>query len=276
MTCPTTRSFTMIDQDQSDNVTTTYLLTGNGQTAQFNAANKAALVGAVPANNGSDNILLDGFLDPTIGCTPFEAPDLSQGGTMGTSQALDELAAAKDQAAPIALVPENDEMVLVNNAFSATKTNLYRSNVGQPPISNANNAADSPQNYCQNMVNVQTPFLANNQTLLAGGATPVPGTGNNLLTFMANRLSMSFTNLNCQNFGLKDPVTVTLDGNGAAIAAQFNTTQQTATPAAATPMPTASPTTAAGATPAPTAPGTRGGGHRIGRPHHLIQNPSGT
>ena len=95
----------------------------------------------------------------------------------------------------------------------------------------------------------------------------MPGTGNNLLTFMANRLSMSFTNLNCQNFGLKDPVTVTLDGNGAAIAAQFNTTQQTATPAAATPMPTASPTTA---------PGTRGGGHRIGRPHHLTQNPSGT
>jgi hypothetical protein len=276
MTCPTTRSFTLIDQDQSDNVTTTYLLTGNGQTAQFNAANKAALVGAVPANNGSDNILLDGFLDPTIGCTPFEAPDLSQDGTMGTSQALDELAAAKDQAAPIALVPENDEMVLVNNAFSATKTNLYRSNVGQPPIGNANNAADNPQNYCQDMVNVQTPFLANNQTLLAGGATPVPGTGNNLLTFMANRLSMSFTNLNCQNFGLKDPVTVTLDGNGAAIAAQFNTTQQTATPAAATAMPTASPTTAAGATPAPTAPGTRGGGHRIGRPHHLTQNPSGT
>ena len=95
----------------------------------------------------------------------------------------------------------------------------------------------------------------------------MPGTGNNLLTFMANRLSMSFTNLNCQNFGLKDPVTVTMDGNGAAIAAQFNTTQQTATPAAATPMPTASPTTA---------PGTRGGGHRIGRPHHLTQNPSGT
>jgi hypothetical protein len=31
--CPTTRSFTMIDQDQSDNVTTQYLVNGNGQTA---------------------------------------------------------------------------------------------------------------------------------------------------------------------------------------------------------------------------------------------------
>ena len=171
---------------------------------------------------------------------------------MGTSQALDELSAAKNPAPPVALVPENDEMTMVNNAFSATKTNLYRSNVGQPPISNANNQADSPANYCQNMVNVQTPFLANNQTLLAGGATPVPGTGNNLLTFMANRLNMSFTNLNCQNFGLKNPVTVTLDGNGAAIAATFTTAQQTATaaaPAAREPAP-------AEWRPAPPVPGT--------------------
>ena len=37
--CPTTRNFNMIDQDQSDNVTTQYLLDGNGQTAQDNAAN---------------------------------------------------------------------------------------------------------------------------------------------------------------------------------------------------------------------------------------------
>ena len=259
--CLTTRSFQMIDQDQSDNVTTTYLLTGKGQTAQFNAANTAALAGAQKINNGSDNILLDGFIDPTIGCTPFQAPDLSMAaGTMGTSQALDELAAAKNQAAPIALVPENDEMVLVNNAFSATKTNLYRSNVGQPPIGNANNQADSPANYCQNMVNLQTPFLSNNQALLATGLTPVPGTGNNLLTFMANRLSMSFTNLNCQNFGLKNPVTVTLDGNGAATAATFNTAQQQATAAAA-----GGGTTGTGTPP----------NQRKGRAHHRFQAPSG-
>ena len=233
MACPSTRSFQLIDQDPSDNVTTAYLLTGNGRTAQFNAANAAAMPGAQKINNGSDNLLLDAFVDPTLGCTPMEAPDLSQPGTMGTSQALDELSAAKGQTAPIALVPENDEMVLVNNAFSATKTNLYRSNVGQPAINNANNQADSPANFCQNMVNIQTPFLANNQTVLATDTSPVPGTGSNLLTFMANRLNMSFTNLNCQNFGLKNPVTVTLDGNGAATAATFNTTPQQATAAAA-------------------------------------------
>ncbi len=253
--CPTTRNFNMIDQDQSDNVTTTYLLTGNGQTAQANTANTAALAGATPINNGSDNALLDAFLDPTLGCTPFQAPDLTNGGAMGTSQALDELSAAKSQAAPVALVPENDEMVLVNNAFNATKTNLYRSNVGQPPISNANNQADSPANYCANMINVQTPFLANNQALLATGTSPVPAVGNNLLTFLANRENMSFTNLNCQNFGLKNPVTVTLNGNGVATAATFNTTQQKPANAGATRMP--------------------GTGQRRGRFSHRLMNPSG-
>jgi hypothetical protein len=46
---------------------------------------------------------------------------------------------------------------------------------------------------------------------------------------MANRLNMSFTNLNCQNFGLTNPVTVTLDGNGVATAATINATQQAVT-----------------------------------------------
>jgi len=277
--CPTTRSFTMIDQDQSDNVTSKYLLNATGQTAQFNAANVAAQPASTTLVNGSDNALISFFLDPVLGCTPFTAPDLSQAGTASTSQALDELSAAKNQAAPIALVPENDEMTLVNGAFSATKTNLYRAQLGQDPISAANDTADSPMNYCQNMVNIQTPFLNTNQALLATGGTPVAAVGNNLLTFLANRLTMSFTNLNCQNFGLTNPVTVTLDGNGVAIAATFNVTQQTATATPATPAPTTAPTTAApttpAATPTPTPTVTTPVRHRIGRRHHLVQNPSG-
>ncbi|MGE5134378.1 MAG: hypothetical protein ACM32E_15930 [Gemmatimonadota bacterium] len=227
--CPSTRSFNLIDQDQSDNVTSVYLLTATGTTAQMTAANTAALPAASKIANGSDNILLDGFVDPTLGCTPFTAPDLTMGGTPGSSQALDELSAAANQAAPAALVPENDPMVLVNNAFSAQKTNLYRSNVGQPPISRGNNRADSPANYCANMLNLQAAFLNANQAALATGASPVPAVGNNLFTFLANRLNMSFTNLNCQNFGLKNPVTVTLDGNGVATAATFSTAPQQAT-----------------------------------------------
>ncbi len=283
--CPTTRNFNMVDQDQSDNVTATYLLNpATGQTAQNTTANAANLTGDAVLANGSDDILVDAFLDPTLGCTPFEAPDLGNNNTMATSQALNELLSAKNPTATVALVPENDEMTLTNANFDATKTNAYRAEVGQAPISAANDAQDSPAMYCQNLVNIQTPFLAANQALLATGPTPVPGTGNNLLNFMANRLSMSFTNLNCQNFGLTDPVTVTLDGNGAAVAATFNTTQQTVTntTGTATAAPTAGATTpAAGATtPAagatPTTGATQGTtkGHR-GRKHHELMNPSG-
>ena len=79
---------------------------------------------------------------------------------------------------------------------------------------------------------------------------------------------MSFTNLNCANFGLTNPVTVTLDGNGVATAATFNVTQQTAANPGATAAPPTTPaTTPATAPPAP--------GHRIGRRHHGLMDPSG-
>jgi hypothetical protein len=257
--CPTVRNFDMVDQDQSDNVTSLYLLNpATGQTAQDTTANAGNMTGAATLANGSDDILVDAFLDPTLGCTPFTAPDLANNNQPGTSQALNELLAAKNQPAIPALVPENDEMTLDGNGnFDAAKTNLYRAEVGQAAVSNQNNQSDSPAMYCQNMVNIETPFLAANQTLLATGATPVPGTGDNLFTFMANRLSMSFTNLNCQNFGLTDPVTVTLDGNGVAVAATFNTTRQTV----------------ASTTGAP--PAAQGSGHHVGRKHHQWMNPSG-
>jgi hypothetical protein len=252
--CPTTRDFSIVDQDPSDNVTTTYLLTPSGQTAQNNAPNASALAGATEISNGSDNALLDAFVDPALGCKPLTAPDLSADGAMGTSQALDELSAAKSQAAPVALVPENDEMVLVNNEFSVAKTNLYRSNVGQAAISRANNATSSPAEFCQNMVNVQSVFLNDNQAALTPGASPVPAVGNNLFTFMANRLSMSYDNLSCGDYGLKNPVTVTLDDNGSATGANMDTTQQTAKHKARKPPPRH---------------------RRTGRRHHQLMNPSG-
>jgi hypothetical protein len=92
---------------------------------------------------------------------------------------------------------------------------------------------------------------------------------------------MSFTNLGCQNFGLKNPVTVTLDGNGAATAATLNTTQQKVTNTTGTPPPTAMPTTGAtGAASASAAPSTGATKapprvHRRGRRHHQLMNPSG-
>jgi hypothetical protein len=253
--CPTTRSFNLIDQDQSDNVTTQYLVNGNGQTAQDNTTNAAAMAGSQVVSNGSDDALLDGFVDPAIGCTPFTAPDLSNGGAAGTSQTLNELMAAKDQQAPIALVPLNDPMTLLNNAFSLDKTNLYRAGVDQTPETAANmeaaNNPDSPANYCANMLNNQTKFINDNRANFINKTSPVPATGNNLFTFLAARLSGSFTNLNCANFGLKNTVNLTLDGNGVAIDATLNVMTQN--PASQTPMPAAGTAPSAAASAAPSA-----------------------
>jgi hypothetical protein len=228
--CPTVRNFDMVDQDPSDNVTTTYLLNPvTGQTAQDNAANKARMRGATMLVNGSDNALIDDFLDPALGCTPFEAPDLGNKGTLTTSQALDELLAARNQPKNAALVPENDEMVLDNGGqFDQAKTDLYRSEIGQAPVSPQTDMASSPQMFCQNLVNVQTPFIAANESLLAAGPSPVPTVGDTLYTFLANRLASSFDNLNCKNFGLANPVAVVTNGAGAATAATLNTAPQTA------------------------------------------------
>jgi hypothetical protein len=255
--CLTTHNFSLIDQDPSDNVTTEYLLNpATGQTAQDTTSNAANIAGSTLLLNGSDNTLLDLFMDPTLGCTPFQAPDLANNDQPTSSQALDELLAEKNEPKLYALVPENDEMVL-NNAgqFDAAKDNLYREELGQPPISAQNNETSSPAIYCQNMVDQAPTFLQDNETLLATGQAPVTGVGDNLFTFMANRLSMSFTNLNCQNFGLTNPVTVTLNAAGAATAATFNTAQQTAT------------NTGAATPPAQ--------GQRKGRGHHQLMNPSG-
>jgi hypothetical protein len=228
--CPTTRNFDMVDQDPSDNVTTRYLLDPvTGQTAQDTTANAARMPGATLLVNGSDNALVDDFMDPMLGCTPFEAPDLGNHGVLATSQALDELLAARNQPKNAALVPENDEMVLDNaDQVDVAKTDLYRSEIGQAPVSARTDASSSPMMFCQNLVDIQTPFLAANQNLLAAGPSPVPTVGDTLFTFLANRLNMSFANLGCQNFGMTNPVAVVVNGAGAATEITLNTAPQTA------------------------------------------------
>jgi hypothetical protein len=220
----------MVDQDPSDNVTTTYLLNpATGQTAQDNAVNQARMPDAKVLANGSDNALIDDFLDPVLGCTPLRAPDLGNHGVMTTSQALDELLAARNEPKNAALVPENDGMVAdIGGGIDQAKTDLYRSEIGQPPVSSQTEASSSPQMFCQNLVNIQTPFLAANQNLLAAAPSPVPTVGDTLFTFLASRLAGSFDNLNCKNFGLAQPVALVNDGSGAATEATLNTAPQTA------------------------------------------------
>jgi hypothetical protein len=235
--CPVTRNFEVAGQDPGGNVTAAYVLNPiTGQTAQDTTANAGNIAGATLLFSRGGNDLLDQFLDPVLGCTPFQAPDLANNDVPASSPALDEILSGAYQPKSAALVPENDEIVLTgDDEFDAAKTDVYREELGQAPISNQNDKTSDPEMYCQNIVDIQTPFLAANQTLLATGQSPVTAMGDNLLTFMANRLNTSFTSLGCQNFGLTDPVTVTRNGAGTAVAATFNTSVQTATATAAAP-----------------------------------------
>jgi hypothetical protein len=232
--CLTVRDFAVVDQDQSDNVVTSYLMNANGQIAQDTAANTTALTGATTLVNGSDDKLLAAFLDPATGCTPFTAPDITDPAGTSASQALNELSALVNQQGVIAVVPPNDEMTLVNGAYSIAKTNVYRSLVDQPLLAANTNATQVAVAYCQNMTNIAPARNQLDMSRELGFGTPVAAIGNNLATFMGNRLAMSFANLGCNNFGLTDPVNVTVDGNQVATAVAYSLAQQkAAAPAAA-------------------------------------------
>jgi hypothetical protein len=192
--CPVISNFEVAGLYPGKSVTTTYLLNPlTGQTAQNNSTFRGYIAGATLLHGSSANVMLDQYVDPILGCTPFEAPDLSNAGVPGTSKALDEIAAGAHPPKTAALVPASDKAT-----------------------------------YCQNLIDIQAPFLAANQKLLAAGQSPVTATADTLLTFLANDLSASFTSLGCQQFHLADPVTLKRDSAGVAIAATFDTAAQTA------------------------------------------------
>ena len=241
--CPTTRDFSVVDQDQSDNLPGSYLAAADGRTAQFSAANQKALVGATVLNNASDNGLVAARLDPVLGCHPATAPDLSAGGAPSPALALNELQAAADQAAPVALVPVNDPMTVgANGATNVARTNLYRAGVDQPPV---NAATETGKAYCLNMARIAVPRLAMDQTLTSGAPSPDPGVASDLHGFLVSRLDASWTNLGCP----------ALTGIGTAEdAAAGATTVATATPLpTTTPLPTPPVATTIPATTVPTA-----------------------
>jgi hypothetical protein len=223
--CPTVRDFGVVDQDQSDNVTTSYLVTANGQTAQATAANMNALQSQQTLTNASDNRLLAIALDGALGCTPWMAPDLADPGKMTTALPLDELQAAAHQANPVALVPARDPMVLNNNNRDLNKTNAYRIGVDQQPAQNLGDA--STTTYCKNLRAIGPQRIKLDANFTKGAASPVPAVGNSLFTFLAQRFVTSYgpNGINCMKLlGQADPVKVTTDADGVAIAATINGT----------------------------------------------------
>jgi hypothetical protein len=221
--CPSVRDFGVVDMDQSDNVLTTYLVTANGQTAQATTANAAALQNAQTQANGSDNRLLAVFMDAALGCTPLMAPDLADPGHMLPALPLNELQAAAQQAAPIALVPAGDPMVLTNNQPDLNKVNAYRRGVDQMPAQNMD--AASTTTYCTNLLAIGPARIQLDQQLTKGQPTPDPAAANSLFTFLAQRFVASYgaNGLNCTALLNKpDPIVVTTDDNGVAVDANFN------------------------------------------------------
>jgi hypothetical protein len=229
MVCPTTRDFSIVDQDQSDNVTTSYLVTADGRTAQDTPANANQLQGQQVAKNGSDERLLT-LVDAALGCTPWKAPDLASPNQVQMLPALplNELQAAANQSAPVAFVPGRDPMVLANNHLSLDKINAYRAGVDQPMAQSL--GAASTKQYCQNLMNIAPSRLQTDSRLTSLAAPADPAVGSNLFTFLAARFVTSFeaNGLNCAKLlDVADPVTVQTDNNGVAISAAINGTTVT-------------------------------------------------
>ncbi len=219
--CPTVRDFSVVDQDQSDNVTTAYLISGNNQIAQLTAANMAQMPTAQILKNGSDNRLLSVALDGALGCTPWKVADLADPGQTVTSLPLNEIQAAALQAKPVAMVPNFDPMVLVNNQRNINKLNAYRAGVNQPQVNNPQQA--SGRAYCLNLMNVAPARLALDAQFTSKSASPDAAAADNLFNFLGQRFAATWTNLTCQQLtGKASPITVKTDANGVAIDTMIN------------------------------------------------------
>ncbi len=213
--CPTVRDFSIVDQDQSDNTTTTYLLTPSGQTAQNTAANRAAL-GTTLAKNPSDERLLT-LVDAALGCSPYEAPDLADNGNPVPALPLNELQAAAFQGAPSALVPANDPFVLVNGQPNLEQLNAYRLGVDQQPAAFLADASTTA--YCRNLLQIAPARLALDKPFTQVKPSADPAVASNLFAFLAQRFVFTFENqgLNCTGLlKVSDPVNLTF-ANGVVV-----------------------------------------------------------
>lgn len=215
--CPSSRAFTVVDQDPSDNLPTQYLLLPDGSTVQDTAATRAQFLDATVIDNASDEALIGDIIDPLIGCTPFKVNSLDDPGTLTSSLATQELQAGLFQKTPLALVATGDPdcLLTADGSVSTTKTNAYRIGVNQPLLGAANSNDGNTLDFCNGMAIYAPPFFVANQEVFTGQATPDPTVGNNLFTFMCNRYLQSFSNLVCTPT-VTQPVRCQLDENGVA------------------------------------------------------------
>jgi hypothetical protein len=221
--CPSVRSFAHVDQDQSDNVTTIYLFTTNGQVAQNTAANRTKLSGSVARGNPSDNRLLDVFIDEALGCTPWTAPDLADPGAQVPALPLNELQAAKFQRPPIARIPLGDPFVLkppITGVPSLARVNRYRRGVYQQRADDEDDA--STTTYCRNIRQIHTAKLNLDRPFFTAFRSVDPAVANNLFTFMAQRYVVTYQILGCEALlNLPVNVSLTTDAKGVVVDASI-------------------------------------------------------
>jgi hypothetical protein len=230
--CPTVRDFFVVDQDQSDNLPTSYLVTDSG-LAQKTQANLTQFTGATSLGNPSDNRLVDVALDGALGCTPWKAADLADPGQMIPALPLNELQARALQSSPVALVPAGDPMVLNNGAADLVKVNAYRRGVDQPQVGYAYQADTA--RYCRHMLRIAPARLMLDHAFLmpdaahpTRGLSPDPAAADSLFTFLAQRFVASYDILGCADLlHVPDPISVTANAQGVTTGAAVNTTVYT-------------------------------------------------
>jgi len=135
-----------------------------------------------------------------------------------------EISADRNQKPPLALLPLNNPMTLVNGQPNLAKTNLYRIGVGQPRALTVADKTVDGTNFCFFFYTIHPMRLLKNVGTFVNFPSPDPGAGNSLYTFLAQRFFNSFgvNGLDCINklqIPQPGPITITLDGNGVAIAA---------------------------------------------------------
>lgn len=222
MACPSTRDFGVVDQDQSDNVVTTYLVDAKGRIAQDTAAHRRNLTAAnkgaalTVLANGSDNRLVAVILNGAFGCTPYTAPDLADPGQFLPALPLNELQAAVFQAPPVARIPSLHAMTLDGNgAPSLEKMNAYRRASLQVPAQNFGEA--NTTSYCINMYTIGAPKILATKAITILLPSPDPANTANLFAFLVARFNAAIGTLTCPALtGAQSPLLNTVTSPAAA------------------------------------------------------------
>eukprot|EP00475_Leptophrys_vorax_P033168 TRINITY_DN518_c0_g1_i1.p1 TRINITY_DN518_c0_g1~~TRINITY_DN518_c0_g1_i1.p1 ORF type:complete len:443 (+),score=145.60 TRINITY_DN518_c0_g1_i1:75-1403(+) len=224
--CPTVRDFAVVDQDQSDNVLSDYLMTAAGTFAQNTPTNQAKLGTQTLVTNASDNRLIALLIDTAIGCTPWKVQDLAEQVTVSMVNALplNEIQAHYKQAFPQALVPGNDPMVTLNGAASVDKINAYRAGVMQPMVADPARDANG-QDYCQKYAAAAFSRIQGNMARLQAAGSPDPANTANLYQFLVTtRFTAALQNLNCANLGVANPFVAAAAGTNGGLLGGMNAT----------------------------------------------------